>query len=540
MSDLGGGVAPPGIGSIAPATSVLTLSPPQFPSDSDLATCLCADRRALVQRLRGLRRRAREGQPLDQGLARLWQAVRISQGLVARRRALVPTIVYPPELPVSERRDEVAELIARHQVIVLCGETGSGKSTQLPKICLGLGRGVFGRIGHTQPRRIAARTLAARVAQELGGETGGLVGYKVRFHDRVRPETGIKLMTDGILLAEIQHDRLLLEYDTLIVDEAHERSLNIDFLLGYLKQLLPRRPDLKVIVTSATIDPERFARHFAADGTPAPVIEISGRTYPVEVRHRPPVEDENAGERDEAMQQAISEAVAELAREGRGDVLVFLSGEREIRETAETLRKHHPPSTEILPLFARQGPEEQARVFKAHATRRVVLATNVAETSLTVPGHPLCGRPGIRPHQPLQPPQQGPAPAGGADLPGVRQPAQGALRAGRGRGLHPALFGGQLRSAGALYRARDPTDQPGRRHPPDEDAGLRRHRVLPLPGSPGRAPDRGRLPHPGGAGRHRPARRADPLGLKLARLPVDPRIGRMLLAAAERHCLRRS
>jgi ATP-dependent helicase HrpA len=333
----------------------LTLSPLQLPSDSDLAACLVADRHAFVQRLRGLRRRAREGQPFDQGLIKLWAAVRASQELLARRRALVPTLVYPPELPVSERRDEVADLIARHRVVVLCGETGSGKSTQLPKICLGLGRGLAGRIGHTQPRRIAARTLAARVAQELGGETGGLVGYKVRFHDRVRPETAVKLMTDGMLLAEIQQDRLLLEYDTLIVDEAHERSLNIDFLLGYLKQLLPRRPDLKVIVTSATIDPERFARHFsAADGTPAPIVEISGRTYPVEVRYRPPAEDESAGERDDAMQQAISDAVAELAREGRGDVLVFLSGEREIRETAETLRKHHPPSTEILPLYARQ------------------------------------------------------------------------------------------------------------------------------------------------------------------------------------------
>jgi len=324
--------------------------------------------------------------PLDQGLARLWQAVEASCAILQRRREQVPRVQYPPELPVSERREEVAALIARHQVVVLCGETGSGKSTQLPKICLELGRGLAGRIGHTQPRRIAARTLASRVAQELGGETGGLVGYKVRFHDRVRPETCIKLMTDGILLAEIQQDRYLNEYDTLIIDEAHERGLNIDFLLGYLRGLLPKRPDLKVIVTSATIDPQRFARHFAdAAGLPAPIIEISGRTFPVEVRYQPP-EEENAGERDEEMQLAISAAVDELARAGRGDVLVFLSGESEIRETAETLRKHHPPSTEILPLYARQSPAEQARVFQAHGTRRVVLATNVAETSLTVPG----------------------------------------------------------------------------------------------------------------------------------------------------------
>ncbi|MCO5763074.1 MAG: ATP-dependent RNA helicase HrpA, partial [Chromatiaceae bacterium] len=358
----------------------------QPPSLAELNACLLSDRQVLHQRLRSLRQRLKRGQPINQGLAPLRQAIAASQALVAHRRLLIPEIYYPPELPVSERREEVAALIARYQVVVLCGETGSGKSTQLPKICLELGRGVFGRIGHTQPRRIAARTLASRVAQELGGESGGLVGYKVRFHDRVRPETCIKLMTDGILLAEIQQDRYLNEYDTLIIDEAHERGLNIDFLLGYLRKLLPRRPELKVIVTSATIDPQRFANHFAdGEGRPAPIIEISGRTYPVEVRYRPP-EEENAGERDEAMQLAISAAVDELAKAGRGDILVFLSGEREIRETAETLRKHHPPSTEILPLYARQSPAEQARVFQAHGTRRVVLATNVAETSLTVPG----------------------------------------------------------------------------------------------------------------------------------------------------------
>nr|WP_243651373.1 ATP-dependent RNA helicase HrpA [Thiobaca trueperi] len=361
-------------------------TPSDFPAEPDLAGCLLQDQPGLRARLRGLRKRVRAGQPFDQGLAALWQRIRQSQDLLARRQALVPVIDYPPDLPVSERRDAVADLIARHQVVVLCGETGSGKSTQLPKICLDLGRGRAGRIGHTQPRRIAARSLAGRIAQELGTETGGLVGYKVRFHDRIRPETCIKLMTDGMLLAEIQQDRFLNEYDTLIIDEAHERSLNIDFLLGYLKGLLPRRPDLKLIVTSATIDPQRFAAHFSdAQGQPAPIIEISGRTWPVDVRYRPP-EEESAAERDDAMQQAISDAVSELARSAPGDVLVFLSGEREIRETAETLRKHHPPSTEILPLFARQGPQEQARVFQSHSTRRVILATNVAETSLTVPG----------------------------------------------------------------------------------------------------------------------------------------------------------
>ncbi len=380
-----------------------TLNSRLLPTEHDLDRCLIRDRQSFRSRLRGLRKRERPppersqqaAQPFDQGLAKLWLDIQQSQALLERRKAQVPRIQYPEELPVSERRAEVAELIARHQVVVLCGETGSGKSTQLPKICLELGRGLAGRIGHTQPRRIAARTLASRIAQELGAsatERGGdpmnsLVGYKVRFHDRIRPETCIKLMTDGILLAEIQQDRLLTEYDTIIIDEAHERSLNIDFLLGYLRGILPRRPDLKLIVTSATIDPQRFASHFAGpDGQPAPIIEISGRTWPVEVRYRPPADDEHASERDDAMQQAISEAVGELARVGRGDVLVFLSGEREIRETAETLRKHHPPATEILSLFARQGPQEQARIFQSHSARRVILTTNVAETSLTVPG----------------------------------------------------------------------------------------------------------------------------------------------------------
>ncbi len=514
------------------------MSPSQFPSDSDLADCLIADRHALAQRLRGLRRRAREGQPADQGLARLWQTVRASQAIVAQRRASVPTIVYPPELPVSERRGEVAELIARHRVLVLCGETGSGKSTQIPKICLGLGRGVVGRIGHTQPRRIAARTLSGRIAQELGGETGGLVGYKVRFHDRVRPETGIKLMTDGMLLAEIQHDRLLLEYDTLIVDEAHERSLNIDFLLGYLKQLMPRRPDLKVIVTSATIDPERFARHFAAqDGTPAPIIEISGRTYPVEVRHRPPPDDENAGERDDAMQQAISEAVSELAREGRGDVLVFLSGEREIRETAETLRKHHPPSTEILPLFARQGPEEQARVFKSHATRRVVLATNVAETSLTVPGIHYVVDPGfarISRYSHRSKVQRLP----------VERISQASANQRKGRcGRVAAGVCIRLYSADN-FESRAPFTEPEiqRTNLASVILQMKMLGFGAIEAFPFLDPPDGRLIADGYRTLEELAaidQRGEltPLGLKLARLPVDPRIGRMILAAADHRCL---
>lgn len=303
-----------------------------------------------------------------------------------QRRALrlqhLPKPTYPAELPVAARRVDILAAISAHQVIIICGETGSGKTTQLPKMCLELGRGVDGFIGHTQPRRIAARSVAARIAEELNTPLGQQVGYKVRFHDRCSPDTYIKLMTDGILLAEIQQDRYLRQYDTLIIDEAHERSLNIDFLLGYLKWLLPKRRDMKIIITSATIDPERFSRHFDN----APIINVSGRTYPVDIRYRPliDVDAEEEFERDQT--QAILEAVDELGREAPGDILIFLPGEREIRETAEALRKHHPPATEILPLYARLSNEEQHRIFEPHGQRRIVLATNVAETSLTVPG----------------------------------------------------------------------------------------------------------------------------------------------------------
>ncbi|WP_081485813.1 ATP-dependent RNA helicase HrpA [Thiothrix nivea] len=303
-----------------------------------------------------------------------------------QRRALrlqnLPKPEYPEELPVAARREEIMAAIAKHQVVIICGETGSGKTTQLPKMCLALQRGVNGFIGHTQPRRLAARSVAARIAEELKTQLGQQVGYKVRFHDRCSPNSYIKLMTDGILLAEIQQDRLLRQYDTLIIDEAHERSLNIDFLLGYLKWLLPKRRDLKVIITSATIDPERFSYHF----NNAPIINVSGRTYPVEIRYRPLVDVDGEEELERDQTEAILDAVDELGREAPGDILVFLPGEREIRETAEALRKHHPPATEILPLYARLSSEEQHRIFEPHGRRRIVLATNVAETSLTVPG----------------------------------------------------------------------------------------------------------------------------------------------------------
>lgn len=298
------------------------------------------------------------------------------------RLARIPAIIYPEELPIAAKREEIARAISQHQVVVVAGETGSGKTTQLPKICLDLKRGAAGQIACTQPRRIAARSVAGRIASELKSSLGDLVGYKVRFTDKGSPDNLIKVMTDGILLAETQTDPLLRHYDTIIIDEAHERSLNIDFLLGYLKQLLPKRPDLKIIITSATINTELFSRHFNG----APIIEVSGRLYPVEMRYRP-VQSKDEDEQERDLEQAIVDAVDELARLSRdGDVLIFLPGEREIRDTAELLRKHHPPGMEILPLFARQSAQEQERVFQTGGARRVILATNVAETSLTVPG----------------------------------------------------------------------------------------------------------------------------------------------------------
>jgi ATP-dependent helicase HrpA len=332
------------------------------------------------------------------GWARISEAIERSVSRRAARAAAKPHVAYPPELPVSQRADDIAAAIRAHPVVIVCGETGSGKTTQLPKICLAAGRGERGQIGHTQPRRIAARAVAARIAHELGTAVGNAVGYKVRFTDHTHPDAYIKLMTDGILLAETQRDRALAAYDTIIVDEAHERSLNIDFLLGYLRQLLERRPDLKLIITSATLDAERFARHFAASDEPAPVIEVSGRLFPVDVRYRPLATDETDDE--EELEQGIVSAVEELWREGPGDILVFLPGEREIRETGELLRhaltrRPYAAAVEIVPLYARLTVAEQQRIFAPSAGRRLVLATNVAETSLTVPGIRYVVDPGL-------------------------------------------------------------------------------------------------------------------------------------------------
>ncbi|MFG2476550.1 ATP-dependent RNA helicase HrpA [Streptomyces fagopyri] len=346
-----------------------------------LAELSLRDAHRIGRRLEGARR-IRKPEARTAVLAEIEAEVTKAEARMAERRSRVPTVTYPEQLPVSQKKSDIADAIRDHQVVIVAGETGSGKTTQIPKICLELGRGVRGMIGHTQPRRIAARTVAERIADELDTPLGEAVGWKVRFTDQVNPDgTFVKLMTDGILLAEIQTDRELRAYDTIIIDEAHERSLNIDFLLGYLAQLLPKRPDLKVVITSATIDPERFSRHFGD----APIVEVSGRTYPVEVRYRPLLEEEgDDADRDQIT--AITDAVEELQAEGKGDILVFLSGEREIRDTADALTKKNYRFTEVLPLYARLSHAEQHRVFQPHTGRRIVLATNVAETSLTVPG----------------------------------------------------------------------------------------------------------------------------------------------------------
>ncbi|OIN04528.1 ATP-dependent RNA helicase HrpA [Oceanisphaera psychrotolerans] len=342
-----------------------------------LKECRGAQRGRFRRRLQGLAKLSQTKQ--EKVLANIAAEMTASSAERRRRQALLEhPIHYPPQLPVSEKRDTIKAAIRDHQVVIIAGETGSGKTTQIPKMCLELGLGIDGTIGHTQPRRLAARSVATRLAQELECELGQRVGYKVRFNDQVSEGTQVKLMTDGILLAEIQQDRMLRQYDTIIIDEAHERSLNIDFIMGYLKQLLPKRPDLKVIITSATIDPERFSRHF----NEAPIISVSGRTYPVELRYRPLVDDNR--ERDQL--QGIFDAVTELTNEGPGDILIFMNGEREIRDTADALNKLELRHTEIVPLYSRLSNAEQNRIFESHSGRRIVLATNVAETSLTVPG----------------------------------------------------------------------------------------------------------------------------------------------------------
>jgi len=471
-----------------------------------------------------------------------------AEALVATRKAAVPAITYP-ELPVSDRRDELAKAINDNQVVVVAGETGSGKTTQLPKICLELGRGIRGTIGHTQPRRLAARTVAQRIADELGTSLGDAVGYTVRFTDQASDRTLVKLMTDGILLAEIQRDRRLLRYDTLILDEAHERSLNIDFLLGYLRELLPRRPDLKVIVTSATIEPGRFAAHFNG----APIVEVSGRTYPVEIRYRPleveAVADDDTDDPDDPdheivrtemrdQTEAIVDAIAELEKEPPGDVLVFLSGEREIRDTSEALRSSFDEHTEVLPLYARLPTAEQQKVFAPHTGRRVVLATNVAETSLTVPGVRYVVDPGTArisrysrrtkvQRLPIEPISQASAAqrAGrsGRVAPGVCiRLYSGEDFASRPRFTDPEILRTNLAAVILQMAALQLGDIEQFPFLDPPDARSIRDGVLLLQ-------ELGAFDRAGAI---------TELGRRLARLPVDPRIGRMILQADAEGCVR--
>ena len=510
---------------------------------AELREGMAADRVSLTKSIERLRRRGATPAEIE----RVARAVTASRDRASRRAARVPRIAYPPELPVSARRDDIAAVMRAHQTIIVCGETGSGKTTQLPKICLEHGRGIRGLIGHTQPRRIAARSVATRIAQELSTPLGEIVGYKVRFSDQTRPDALIKLMTDGILLAETQSDRMLAAYDTIIIDEAHERSLNVDFLLGYLKQLLPRRPDLKLIITSATLDADRFARHFGDGAASAPVIDVEGRMFPVELRYRPlgageDVAGENEADDEEALEEAIVAAAEELWRGGPGDILVFLPGEREIRETAELLQKSlarrpYASSMEVLPLFARLSVEQQQQVFAPSGGRRVVLATNVAETSLTVPGIRYVIDSGLARIKRYSLRNK-------VTLLQIEKVSQAAANQRAGRCGRVA--------AGVCVRLYDDADFAARpRYTEPEilrsslaavilrmaslDLGEVASFPFPEPPSPRAIADGYQLLEELGAVDIQ--RALTPLGRELAKLPVDPRIGRIILAAKDAGCL---
>lgn len=496
----------------------------------------------LRQRLRAIDQARRSGRPFDRNLERWLADLEQSIARRTQRLAGLPQVTFDPALPITAKLAEIQQAIREHPVTIVCGETGSGKSTQLPKMCLQLGRGVDGLIGHTQPRRIAARAIAARLADELHVPLGTAVGFKVRFTDTTRPDTYVKLMTDGILLAETQQDRFLNQYDTLIIDEAHERSLNIDFLLGYVKRLLSARRDLKLIITSATIDAERFAAHFGCEqtGQAAPIVEVSGRAYPIDVRYQPLQPDEDEADEIDP-QRAIADAVEELARTGPGDVLVFLPTERDIRETAKTLRGRSIPGdgrqTEILPLYARLSTAEQNKIFQPHGCRRIVLATNVAESSLTVPNIRFVidtGTARISRYSPRRKVQRLP-------IEPVAQ-ASADQRAGRCGRVGPGICVRLYSEEDYLARERFATPEIRRTNlaavilqtkafrlgaieefpfldPPRSDAVQDGYRTLFELGA---IDDQGALTE---------------IGRRLARLPVDPRIGRMILAAAEEGCL---
>ncbi len=501
-----------------------------------LAATLAVDHPKIAALAATVGSRSAGGRPSERERALLEALLERSRKTFAARLARLPEPRFPDDLPIAQRRDDIAALVAKHPVTIVCGETGSGKTTQLPKICLALKRGAAGLIGCTQPRRIAARSLASRLAHELPGMPRGFVGHKIRFQDRTGPDTVVKVMTDGILLAETHSDRELRAYDTIIVDEAHERSLNIDFLLGYLKRLVVARPELKVVVTSATIDTQRFSDFFLG----APVIEVSGRTYPVEVRYRPEffeMEDEDDEPVD--MNDAIARAVDEIAQGSRtGDILVFLPGEREIREAAETLRKHHPKGTEILPLFSRLSAEEQDRVFEPGGQRRIVLATNVAETSLTVPGIHYVIDTGLARVKRFSPRQK-------IDQLRIEPVSQAAAQQRAGR-CGRVASGVAIR----LYAEEDFLARPDFTTPEILRTSLAsvilRMAALELgeiaafpflePPTPRQVDDGYKSLFELGAIDER--RALTPLGRELAKLPVDPRIGRMLLAAREFNCLR--
>ena len=494
-----------------------------------IPACMVIDRYRLLRQLRELKKS--NITPDDPRLQKLHSKIEQSLNRAEQRQAGRPSIHYDDGLPVCKQRELIRKAIEENQVVVIAGETGSGKTTQIPKICMELGRGITGMIGHTQPRRIAARSVANRIAEELQSELGQHVGYKIRFKDHTRPECFIKLMTDGILLSETHSDRFLNQYDTIIIDEAHERSLNIDFLLGYIKQILPKRPDLKLIITSATIDPQRFSKHF----NNAPIIEVSGRTYPVEVRYHP-LHDEQGEDDKKDIVQGILDATDELGRDGPGDILVFLSGEREIRETAEALRKHHPPHTEILPLYSRLSATEQNKVFHAHGGRRIVLATNVAETSLTVPGIRYVIDPGtarISRYSYRSKVQRLPIEKISQASANQRKGRCGRVSAGicirlydeadflnRPEYTEPEIQRTNLASVilqMQALRLGDIAHFPFV-EPPDSrfiKDGIRLLEEL-------QAMDDGRI---------------NKLGMQLSRFPVDPRLARMIIAAAEFHCL---
>jgi ATP-dependent helicase HrpA len=536
--------------------------------ENDICQAMTADRHRLRNRLRSVQAAAGDGKAFEQHRKRLEEELRQSIARREFRARGVPPITFDADLPITARREDIAAAIREHQVVIVCGETGSGKSTQLPKICLEMGRGIAGLIGHTQPRRIAARSVAARIAEELGSPLGRAVGYKVRFSEAIGPQSYIKLMTDGILLAETQSDPNFEQYDTIILDEAHERSLNVDFLIGYLKRLLPRRPDLRVIITSATIDAARFAEHFAegsrhtpcavgpklaaseseADGTrrvPAtlgcPIVEVSGRTYPVEVFWRPMEADEEGNEPD--LQDAVRAAVDEVARIDRGDILIFMPTERDIHETAKTLRGRPLPGdgrsddTEILPLYARLSIQEQQRVFQPGPKRRVVIATNVAESSLTVPRIRFVIDPGtarISRYSPRTKTQRLPIEAVSRASADQRKGRCGRV----GPGICLRLFGE------ADYLARDDYTMPEIQRT-NLAAVILQMKTLRLgeledfplidPPKPEAVKDGYRTLFEIGAIDEQ--QELTEIGRRLGRLPVDPRIGRMILAGIDEGCL---